>query len=106
LALTVVVNSVSFQIPEPADTGYGTALDAYLKALATAFLPLGGGTNSLTAELDLGASFGLKSIYFKSATATPASAGQLRLAKTDSVKWKEQRCLVETSRSLSTRPTR
>jgi hypothetical protein len=71
------------------DTGYGTALDAYLKALATAFLPLGGGTNSLTAELDLGASFGLKSIYFKSATVNPASAqGILRLGKADSMKWR------------------
>jgi hypothetical protein len=105
VALTVVLNGSNFSIPEPSDTGYGTALDAYLKALATAFLPLGGGTNSLTAELDLGASFGLKSIYFKSATATPASAGQVRLAKTDSVKWKNN-AAGGTSRSLSTRPTR
>jgi hypothetical protein len=102
LALTVVVNSVSFQIPEPADTGYGTALDAYLKALATAFLPLGGGTNSLTAELDLGASFGLKSIYFKSATVNPASAGQVRLAKTDSVKFRNNANGADLSLAIDT----
>jgi hypothetical protein len=88
VALTVTLNGVQYSIPEPNDTGYGAALDTYLKALATAFPPLGGGTASLTAELDLGANFGLKALYLKSETLNPASAGFLRLAKTDSLKWR------------------
>jgi hypothetical protein len=60
VALSVTLNGTVFSIPEAGDSGYGAALDAYLKALATAFPPLGGGTASLTAELDLGSSFGLK----------------------------------------------
>jgi hypothetical protein len=102
VALTVVLNGTNYSIPEPSDTGYGTALDAYLKALATAFLPLGGGTNSLTAELDMGASFGLKSIYFKSATVNPASAGQVRLAKTDSVKFRNNANGADLSLAIDT----
>jgi hypothetical protein len=102
MALTVVLNGSNFSIPEPSDTGYGTALDAYLKALATAFLPLGGGTNSLTAELDLGASFGLKSIYFKSSTVNPASAGQVRLAKTDSLKFRNNANGADLSLAIDT----
>src|SRR3981189_2318013 len=85
MAFTVVVNGQSYSVAEPSDTGYGTALDSYLKAIATAFLPLGGGTQALTAELDLGAPFGIKSAWFKSRTANPAVAGALRLAKTDSL---------------------
>jgi hypothetical protein len=90
VALSVTLNGVVYSIPEPSESGYGASLDAYLKALATAFPPLGGGTASLTAELDMGASFGLKALYFKGRTANPASAGILRVAAADSMGWRNQ----------------
>lgn len=90
MALTVVLNGVNYSIPEPSETGYGSALDSYLKALATAFPPLGGGLATLTAELDLGASFGLTSLYYKGRNANPAAAGILRLAGTDTIGWRNR----------------
>lgn len=86
MALTVTLLGVSYSIPETSDVGYDTALTSYLKALATAFPQLNGGLQSLTAELDFGTSFGVKALYLKSETANPASAGQIRLAKTDTIK--------------------
>jgi hypothetical protein len=87
MARTVTLNGVSFSVPEPGETGYETALTSYLVALATAFPQLGG-TATLTADLDFGASYGLKVAYLKSRTANPAAAGIARLAKTDQVAWR------------------
>lgn len=88
MALTVTLLGVSYSVPETSDTNYDAGLTSYLKALATAFPQLNGGTQSLTAELDFGASFGLKALYLKGETANPASAGVIRLAKTDSIKYR------------------
>lgn len=84
MARTVTLNGVNFSVPELNDNGYGTALMTYLVALASAFPQLGGAW-ALTSELDLGASFGLKTLYVKSETASPAAAGVIRLAKTDAI---------------------
>src|SRR5882724_6561912 len=86
MALTVSLLGVNCSVPEPGDPSYDAALTAYLKALATAFPQLSGGVQSLTAELDFGTSFGVKAAWYKSETVNPASAGQVRLAKTDSIK--------------------
>lgn len=84
MARTVTLNGVSMSVPEPNDNGYGTALTSYLVALATAFPQLGGAW-ALTSELDFGASFGVKALYLKSETTNPASSGVVRLAKSDSI---------------------
>jgi hypothetical protein len=42
----------------------------------------------LTAEVDLGATYGVKSAYFKSRTSNPASAGPVRLANNEGVAWR------------------
>lgn len=88
MALTVSLLSQNFSIPEPGDVGYDQQLTNYLKSLATAFPQLSGGAYSLTAELDLGASFGVKQLYLKTETATPATTGVVRLAKTDALDWR------------------
>lgn len=88
MALTVSLLGSNFSIPEPGDVGYDQQLTSYLKSLATAFPQLSGGTYALTAELDLGATFGVKQAYLKTETATPATAGVVRLAKTDAIDWR------------------
>lgn len=88
MALTVSLLGVNYSIPEPGDVGYDQQLTNYLKALSTAFPQLSGGAYALTAELDLGASFGVKQLYMKTETATPATVGVVRLAKTDAVGWR------------------
>ena len=47
-----------------------------------------GGTFTLTAEVDFGTTYGLKSAYYKSRTANVSSTGALRLAKTDTVSFR------------------
>lgn len=49
-----------------------------------------GGLFQLLAEVDFGTSFGLKSLYYKSRTSSPADAGQLRLARADVINWRNQ----------------
>src|SRR5438132_14371029 len=87
---TVSLLNQSYSVPEQNETGYGPALTALLRALAASFPQLSGGTYSLTAELDWGASYGTKSVWFKSRTANPASTGAVRLAAADGVYWRNQ----------------
>lgn len=90
MARIVSLLGVSYSIPEPGDVNYDLALTNYLVALTTAFPQLNGGTYSLTGELDFGAAYGLKSVYYKSRTTNPASAGAVRLARADTLSWRNQ----------------
>lgn len=73
MAINVTLGGVGFSVPEPGDAQWASNLTAYLVALATAFPQIGGqvGFTALT-----------------SATANPAATGQIRLAKTDSIKFR------------------
>lgn len=86
------LNGVQYTLPQFNDTGWGAntgnVLTQYIAAIADVTLQLSGGAFTLTAETDFGANFGLKALYIKSETANPASAGVLRLAKTDAIKWR------------------
>lgn len=87
--VTYVANSYS--VPAYGDSGYAQGagnLSSYLVALATGSLTLSGGAFALLADANFGANFGLVSIYYKSRTASPATAGVVRLAVTDSIAWK------------------
>lgn len=88
MAVTVQLNGVTYDIPEPGDSGWGQDLSDYFVAQASGLLQKAGGAFTLTAEVDFGNTFGLKSAYFKTRTALPAAAGVLRLARTDSVSWR------------------
>lgn len=87
MARTVTVNGVAYSVPEPGDTGYDATLTSYLVALASGCIQLGGGW-TLTSELDLGANYGLLLAYLKTRTSNGASAGLIRLAKTDLIDWR------------------
>lgn len=86
------LNGVQYTLPQYSDTGWGAntgnVLTQYLAAIADVTLQLSGGAFTLTAEVDFGSNFGLKALYLKSETANPASAGVVRLAKTDSIGWR------------------
>jgi hypothetical protein len=79
-------------LPQYSDTGWGAntgnVLTQYLAAIADVTLQLSGGAFTLTAETDFGGNYGLKALYLKTETANPASAGVVRLAKTDSIGWR------------------
>lgn len=86
------LNGVQYTLPGYNDTGWGAntgnVLTQYLSAIADVTLQLSGGSFTLTADVDFGANFGLKALFLKTETANPASAGVVRLAKTDSIKWR------------------
>lgn len=86
------LNGVQYTLPNFSDTGWGAntgnVLTQYIAAIADVTLQLSGGAFTLTAEVDFGSNFGLKALYLKSETANPASAGVVRLAKTDAIKWR------------------
>lgn len=88
MAVNVTLNGVSYSIPDPGDTDWGQGLENYFVAIASGLLQKAGGTFTLTAEVDFGTTYGLKSAYFKSRTANVASAGSMRLAVSDSIGWR------------------
>lgn len=77
----------NFTIPDVGDENWGQSVTSYLVALPLGVPPTSG-TFTLTGDLYFGASFGLVSEYFKSPTINPASAGLVRLAKTDAIEWR------------------
>lgn len=87
-AVTVTVNGTNYTIPQTNEKGWGTNVTSWIQGISGAALYPNSGTFTLGAELDFGASYGLKSLYYKSRTANPASSGQIRLANTDGVYWR------------------
>lgn len=63
-------------------------MTAWAAAVTSGMLQKAGGTFTLTAEVDFGATYGLKSAYLKSRTSNVSSAGTVRLANTDSIGWR------------------
>ena len=84
---TVNWNSDDFDVPAVGDENWGgsTGVDGLLISLAQNGLSKAGGTFALTADVDFGASFGLKGAYFSSRNSNPATAGIIRLANTEGV---------------------
>ncbi len=88
MSIPLNVNGVVFEYPELDDEDWGVDSTDWAAAVTNGMLQKAGGLFTLTADADFGASFGLKSLYYKTRTSNPASTGQFRLAKTDSVSWR------------------
>lgn len=87
MSTSVTLNAVSYTIPAQGEGNWGTNVSNYLIALSTGVLQKAGGTFTLTADVDFGATYGLKSVYFKSRN-TPSTAGIVRLGNNESVGWR------------------
>lgn len=89
MSTTVTFNGSTYTIPAIADASWGTNVANYLIAISTGTLQKTGGAFTLSAaDVDFGATYGLKSVYFKSKTANIAAAGVVQLAKTDVMSWR------------------
>lgn len=88
MGTSVTLNATSYTIPALAEDNWGTDVSNYLIALSTGVLSKAGGAFTLTAEVDFGATYGLKSAYFKSRGTNPAQAGVVRLANAEYVYWR------------------
>lgn len=93
MATTKTFAGQSFNLPlnrEPKSSNWGTETSNFLIALADYAIPKTGGAYTLSAELNLGATYGVLLPYVKSATANIAAAGAVRLARADTVSWRNQ----------------
>ena len=90
MASTITFNGVSYSIPAVGDDGWGSDLSAYFIAIASGALQKTGGAFTLTAEANFGATYGLKSAYFKSQGTNPSSSGVMRLANAENISWRNQ----------------
>jgi len=84
----VTFNGTVYQVPVQGDVRWAPPLTRYLLALGNNALAKSGGSFTLTGDINFGTSFGLLSKYFISTTTLPATAGVLRLAKTDAIEWR------------------
>jgi hypothetical protein len=88
MASNIVFNGVTYSIPAEGDFDWGPDLTAYFISIASNALQKTGGTFTLTAEANFGATYGLKSAYLKSQASNPSSAGIVRLGNTEGVYWR------------------
>lgn len=90
MATIVTFNGTTYSVPAYGDTGWAQGsgnLSSYLIAIAAGTLQTTGGTFTLSADVNFGASFGLLAAYFKTRAANPATAGVIRLAIADTIDW-------------------
>lgn len=84
----LVVNGNTYNYPDVGDQNWGTEATNWAIAVTGGMLQKAGGSFVLTADVDFGANFGLKSLYYKSRSANLSSAGMVRLANTDTIGWR------------------
>lgn len=89
MSLNVTFNGTVYIIPETGEVGWGGNTTSYLVAIAAGALQKTGGSFTLSAETDFGASFGLQSLYYKSRNSNVASTGIIRLNNnSDAISWR------------------
>lgn len=88
MSVSVTVNNTTYTIPQTNESGWDTQVTAWIQAVSSSTLQKSGGTFTLTADLDFGASFGVKSLYYKSRNTNPASTGIIRLGSAESIVWR------------------
>jgi hypothetical protein len=84
----LTINGVVYPFPDVGTKPWGQKVLNWAVAVTGGMLQKAGGTFSLTADVDFGATYGLKSAYYKSRSATPATTGILRLGNNEEVKWR------------------
>lgn len=90
MSTSVSINGSTYYIPAYNDTGWAQGagnLSSALIALAQSTLQTVGGTFTLSANVNFGATYGVIAAYLTSATASPATAGVIRLAAGDTIDW-------------------
>lgn len=88
MSTTLTVNGVAFAYPDTGDQNWGSAASGWAAAVTTGMLQKAGGTFTLTADVNFGATFGLFARYFTSIGTNPASTGVLRLANNQGIGWR------------------
>lgn len=83
----VTFNGEQHTLPSPREKGWGAAVTAFLMEVAENALT---STLTLIAEMDLGATYGIRALWFRSKSSNPATAGAGRLARADKWSWRNE----------------
>lgn len=83
MAVNLTINGTTYSFPNTSDEQWGDNVTNWATAVSSHLLQKTGGSFTLTAEVDFGASYGMRMLYVRSETANPATTGILRLAKSD-----------------------
>lgn len=87
MGTTVSLNGKNYIIPAVGEGNWGVAVSNYLIALSTGVLSKAGGSFTLTADVDFGATYGIKATKFASRN-TPSTTGVVRLGNNESLGWR------------------
>lgn len=90
MAVNLTVNAATFAFPTTGDEDWGSAVTGWASAVTSGMLQKAGGSFTLSAEVDFGAAFGLKALYYKSRNSNPAATGQVRLGNAETIAWRNQ----------------
>jgi hypothetical protein len=88
MSTTLTVNGVGYPFPAVGERPWAQKIINWATAVTGGMLQKSGGAFTLTAEIDFGANYGIKSTYFKSRTSNPGSTGPVRLANNEGVVWR------------------
>lgn len=83
MSVNLTVNGTTYAYPSTGDEQWGTVATNWASAVTSGMLQKAGGTFTLTADANFGASFGLLAAYFSTRSSTPSTAGQFRMANAD-----------------------
>ena len=73
MSVSVTVNNVNYTIPTENETGWADQVTSWIQAVSSSTLQKSGGNFTLTADVNFGASYGLKAAYFSSRSSNPAT---------------------------------
>jgi hypothetical protein len=82
MSVNVPFNGETHVIPTSGEKGWAAAVTAFIVSVGANALTA---ISTLAAELDLGATYGIRAMWFRSKTSNPATTGVVRLAQTDQI---------------------
>lgn len=85
MSVSVTMNGTTYTIPSTGDTNWGAQVTTWIQATSSSTLQKNGGSFVLTAEVDFGATWGIKVAYLKSKSTNSAGSGVIRLSNTDAI---------------------
>jgi hypothetical protein len=90
MTVLLTVNGTGFAYPEVGDVSWGPDATDWAVAVTNGMLQKSGGLFLLLSDVDFGGNYGLQSVYFKSRSSNLSTTGILRLARADSIGWRNE----------------
>ncbi len=88
MSVNLTVNGTVYPFPNTNDENWGDQVTSWATAISQATLQKNGGVFTLSADVDFGASAGLKALYLKSRATNPGTTGVIRLGNLESITWR------------------